>query len=199
VSTTFANTATLGSVMFESRTWTRQLAVAVGFSLLVALSAQVVIPHPFSDVPMTGQTFAVLLTGALLGSRLGALALALYLVEGALGLPFFHAGRGGITHLLFSPTAGYLWAYPFAAFLTGTLAERGWDKRFITAAAAMMLGSIVILTGGWAWRAMFLMTPAQAFMTSVVPFLAGDVIKILAAAALLPAGWKLVGRRHQQT
>lgn len=195
MSTTFANTATLGSVMFESRTWTRQLAVAVGFSLLVALSAQVVIPHPFSDVPMTGQTFAVLLTGALLGSRLGALALALYLVEGALGLPFFHAGHGGIMHL-FLTTAGYLWAYPFAAFLTGALAERGWDKRFMTAAAAMMIGSIVILTGGWAWRAAFLMTPAQAFMTSVVPFLAGDVIKILAAAALLPAGWKLVGRRR---
>ena len=186
MSTTFANTGTLGSVMFESRTWTRQLAIAVGFSLLVALSAQIVIPHPFSDVPVTGQTFAVLLTGALLGARLGALTLALYLLEGALGLPFFHAGHGGFPYLLSSPTAGYLWAYPFAAFLTGTLAERGWDKRFTTAAAAMMLGSIVILTGGWAWRTAFLMPAGQAFMTSVVPFLAGDVITVSYTHLTLP-------------
>jgi biotin transport system substrate-specific component len=167
------------------------------FSLFVALSAQVVIPNPFSDVPITGQTFAVLLTGALLGSRLGALALAAYLLEGALGLPFFFGGRGGILHIIASPTAGYLWSYPLAAFVAGLLAERGWDKRFLTAAAAMAIGSVVILAGGFAWRAAMFMSPAQAFATSVVPFIIGDVIKIALAAAALPLGWSLLGRKPQ--
>jgi biotin transport system substrate-specific component len=183
--------------LFAPLSWTKQTALVIGFSLFVALSAQVAIPNPFSDVPITGQPFAVILTGALLGARLGALALAAYLLEGALGLPFFYGGRGGFAHLMFSPTAGYLWSYPLAAFLTGALAERGWDKRITTAAAAMAIGSIVILMGGFAWRAMFYMSPAQAFATSVMPFIVGDIVKIGLAAALLPAGWKLLGRKRQ--
>src|SRR5918998_2297795 len=125
--------------------WTRSALLVAGFSLLTALAAQVVVPLPFTPVPLTGQTFAVLLTGALLGSRLGALALLAYLAEGAAGLPFFSAGHGGAAHLLFAPTAGYLLAYPVAAFVTGWLAERGWDRRYLSAAAAMALGSFVVL------------------------------------------------------
>jgi biotin transport system substrate-specific component len=114
----------------------------------MALSAQIVIP--IGPVPITGQSFAVLLTGALLGSRLGAMAMIVYLIEGASGLPFFYGGTSGIGHLL-GPTGGYLVAFPAAAFITGAFAEHGWDKRFPTAAAAMAIGSAVIMLSGWAW------------------------------------------------
>ena len=171
----------------------RAAALVVGFSLLVALAAQVVVPLPFTPVPLTGQTFAVLLTGALLGPRLGALAMAAYLVEGAAGLPFFRGGAGGYAHLA-GPTAGYLFAFPVAAFVTGHLAERGWDRRFLTAGAAMFLGSLVILAGGWMWLTLFFRTAADAFSAGVAPFLLGDVVKIALAAAALPTGWRLLRR-----
>src|SRR5918911_1719388 len=190
--TTYAKAETLTGALVAPLDWMRSLALVIAFSLLTALAAQVVIPLPL--VPITGQTFAVLLTGALLGSRLGALAMIAYLVEGASGLPFFHAGHGG-ARLLIGPTAGYLWSFPAAAFLTGWLAERGWDKRFVTAAAAMALGSLVILLGGWAWLSQF--TPASiAFTKGVLRFLVGDVVKIALAAAVLPSGWALL-RRHK--
>jgi biotin transport system substrate-specific component len=141
-------------------------------------------------VPITGQTFAVLLTGALLGSRLGALAMFAYLLEGAAGLPFFRGGGGGVPHL-FGATGGYLLAYPVAAFVTGLLAERGWDRKFLTAAAAMAIGSAVILAGGWLWLSRFV-GAEQAFTLGVARFIVGDVVKIALAAAVLPTGWKLV-------
>ena len=171
---------------------TRSISVVFAFSLLVALSAQIVIP--VGPVPITAQTFAVLLTGALLGSRMGAAAIIIYLAEGAIGLPFFSAGRGGLGHLL-GPTGGYLVAFPAAAFITGAFAEHGWDKRFFTAAAAMAIGSVIIMLSGWAWFSLVTNTPmAIAFKATVLPFLPGDVVKILLAAALLPTGWKLLNR-----
>jgi biotin transport system substrate-specific component len=176
--------------------WLKSAALVVAFSLLVALAAQVVIPLPFTPVPLTGQTFAVLLAGALLGPRLGALAMLAYLAEGAAGLPFFRGGAGGVGHF-YGPTAGYLLAFPLAAFVTGHLAERGWDRRFLTAAAAMALGSLVILAGGWAWLTLLFRTAAEAFRLGVAPFLLGDVVKIALAAALLPAGWALLRRRRR--
>ena len=163
--------------------------------VLAGLAAQVAVPLPWTPVPVTLQTFAVLLTGALLGSRLGALAVFAYLLEGAAGLPFFSAGRGGAAHLLFGPTAGYLLAYPVAAFVTGWLAERGWDRRYLSAAAAMAIGSIVILAGGWLGLLRFY-APAQAFALGVAPFLLGDVVKIALAAAVLPSGWALVRKKR---
>ncbi|MEJ7713013.1 MAG: biotin transporter BioY [Pyrinomonadaceae bacterium] len=99
--------------------------------------------------------FAVLFTGALLGSRLGALAMIAYLAQGAVGLPYFQPGHGGIHYLLFSPTSGYLLAYPAAAFVTGWLAERGWDRHFIFAVAALALGNALILICGWSWFAIW--------------------------------------------
>jgi biotin transport system substrate-specific component len=173
--------------------WTRSAALVVGFSLLTALAAQVVVPLPWTPVPLTGQTFAVLLTGALLGSRMGALAMLAYLAEGALGLPFFRGGAGGAAHFA-GPTAGYLFAFPVAAYVTGYLAERGWDRRFLTAAAAMALGSVLILACGWAWLTLFYRTAAEAFAAGVLPFLVGDVVKIALAAAALPAGWEILRR-----
>jgi len=176
--------------------WTRSVSLAVVFSLLTALAAQIVIP--VGPVPITGQTFAVLLTGALLGSRLGAMAMIVYLAEGAVGLPFFYGGHGGIGHLL-GQTGGYLVAFPAAAFIAGAFAENGWDKRFLTAVAAMAIGSIVILLTGWAWFSALTNTPLPvAFKLSVAPHLVGDVVKILLAAAVLPTGWALLKRKASQ-
>ena len=194
----YAKAETLAGAFVAPLDWTRSLLLVVGFSLLTALAAQLVVPLPWTPVPVTGQTFAVLLTGALLGSRLGALAMLAYLAEGAAGLPFFKGGAGGAHYLFLSPTAGYLLAFPVAAYVTGRLAERGWDRRFATAAAAMALGSLVILAAGWAGLMRFSPTPAAAFNAGVAPFLPGDVIKIALAAAALPAGWALLRRRDRR-
>lgn len=191
---TYAKAETLAGAFVAPLDWTRSAALVVSFSLFVALMAQVVVPLPFTPVPITGQTFAVLLTGALLGSRLGVLALVAYLAEGACGLPFFTRAAGGAHYLFFSPTAGYLFAFPFAAFVTGRLAERGWDRRILTAAAAMALGSVLILACGWAWLTLFFRDASQAFTAGVAPFVVGDIVKIALAAAALPAGWALLSR-----
>ena len=191
----YAKAETLVGAVAAPLDWMRSAALVVGFSLLVALAAQVVVPLPWTPVPLTGQTFAVLLTGALLGPRLGALALLAYLAEGAAGLPFFRAGAGGAQHFA-GPTAGYLFAFPAAAYVTGHLAERGWDRRFLTAAAAMALGSLVILAGGWAWLAVWTGSASKAFSLGVAPFLVGDVVKIALAAAALPAGWAVLRRTN---
>jgi biotin transporter BioY len=173
--------------------WTRSVSLVFVFSLLTALAAQIVIP--IGPVPITAQTFAVLLTGALLGSRLGAMAMIVYLLEGASGLPFFYGGHGGITHLL-GPTGGYLVAFPAAAFITGAFAENGWDKRFLTAVTAMAAGSAIIIVAGWAWFSFVTHTaPGVAFKLSIAPFLIGDVIKIVLGAAVLPSGWHLLKRK----
>jgi biotin transport system substrate-specific component len=188
-----AKAETLVGAFVAPMDWTRSAALVVGFSLLTALAAQVVVPLPWTPVPLTGQTFAVLLTGSLLGPRLGALAMLAYLAEGASGLPFFRGGAGGAAHLL-GPTAGYLFAFPAAAYVTGRMAERGWDRRFLTAAAAMALGSAVILACGWGWLTLFYRGAAEALAAGVLPFLAGDVVKIALAAAALPAGWAVLRR-----
>src|SRR5947209_862700 len=192
----YTKAETLTSVALAPLDLLRSAALVIGFSLLIALSAQVAIPLPWTPVPITLQTFAVLLTGALLGSRLGTLAMIAYLIEGAGGLPFFAAGGSGVAHLLFSPTSGYLLSYPLAAFVVGLLAERGWDRRFLTAAAAMCLGSLVILLSGWAWLARFT-GAAFAWDHGVAPFLIGDAIKIVLAAAVLPSGWMLLRRKRR--
>ncbi|MBA3713565.1 MAG: biotin transporter BioY [Pyrinomonadaceae bacterium] len=194
MSVSYAKAETLMGAVLAPLDLARSVILVVAFSLLTALAAQIVIPLPWTPVPITGQTFAVLLTGALLGSRLGALAMIAYLIEGASGLPFFRGGSGGAHYLLFSPTAGYLLAYPVAAFITGLLAERGWDKRYLTAATAMGIGSLLILCGGWAWLSLFFRTPTEAFAAGVAPFIIGDIIKIALAAAVLPSGWELLRR-----
>jgi len=193
--TAYAKPDTLIGAALAPLDWTRSVGIVVAFSLLTALAAQVVIP--IGPVPITGQTFVVLLTGALLGSRLGAMALITYLVEGASGLPFFSGGSGGIAHLL-GPTGGYLVAFPAAAFITGAFAEHGWDRRFLSAAAAMAIGSVLIMLSGWAWLSQF-MPAAVAFKLGVVKFIVGDIVKILLAAAVLPSGWMLLKRRASKS
>jgi len=166
-------------------------ALVIGGSVGIALSAQIAIPLPFSPVPVTGQTFAVLLMGALLGSRRGALCVLTYLAEGASGLPVFSFGRAGLGHLA-GPTGGYLVGFVAAAFITGCLAERGWDRRLWTTAIAMLLGSIAIYAFGLPWLAAFV-GGGKAVALGLKPFIAGDIYKLVLAAILLPSGWKVLG------
>lgn len=192
MNTIVAKNETLLEVALAPLDFVRQVGLVIGFSLLTALSAQIVIP--MGPIPITGQTFAVLLTGALLGSRLGAITMIVYLLEGAIGLPFFSGAHGGILHLM-GPTGGYLVAFPAGAFITGAFAEHGWDRKFLTAAAAMAIGSIVIMLSGWLWFSLVMKTsPAITLFATVLKFIPGDIIKISLAAAVLPLGWKLLKR-----
>lgn len=178
----------------KSADFARDLLLVTLFSLVTAASAQVAIPLPFSPVPLTGQTFGVLLTGALLGPRLGALAMLLYLVEGGVGLPFFAGGAGGVARLI-GPTGGYLVSYPLAAALVGWLATRGWDRRPLTLFFAMLLGSLIIFAFGASWLAHFV-GASRVLLLGVFPFVPGDLVKALLAAGLLPLGWKWIGKRN---
>ena len=187
----------------------RDALLVAGFSLLTALCARIVIPLPFTPVPITGQTFAVLLTGAALGARRGAAAMGLYVLEGLVGLPVFAGGATGLARLL-GPTGGYLLGYIAAAYLTGTLAERGWDRTIRWAAAAMAAGNVVVyLFGlpwlavyyGWPeavargvpWLAIFLGWP-KAVTGGLLPFIPGDLLKLAAATLALPGAWALLRR-----
>ena len=195
MNTSIARSETLLEVALAPMDIVRQVGLVVGFSLLTALAAQVAIP--IGPIPITGQTFAVLLTGALLGSRLGALAIIAYLVEGASGLPFFAGGTGGLAHLV-GPAGGYLIAFPAAAYVTGAFAEHDWDRQFFSAVLAMLIGSLVIIFCGWGWFSLSTRTNAlTAFRFTVLPFIPGDIIKILLAAAVLPSGWMLLKKSQQ--
>ena len=168
------------------------MLLVIGASVLVAIAAQIAIPIPFSPVPLTLQPLAVLLVGVALGSTRGAAALALYLLEGASGLPVFAQGHGGALWLL-APTAGYLYSYPVAAWIAGWFSERGWGNSVVRALAGMLTALAVIYLGGWSWLAM-LSGARAAFTMGVAPFIVADILKIAIGAALLPQAQKLVSR-----
>ncbi|MDI6769617.1 MAG: biotin transporter BioY [Anaerolineales bacterium] len=170
--------------------WLRDLGLILAGSLLVAALAQVKIPLPFTPVPLTGQTFAVLLVGAALGSRRGAASMALYLTEGLLGLPFFSGGGSGLGHLL-GPTGGYLAGFVAAAYVVGLLCERGLEQRVRTAILPFLAGTAVIYLLGAGWLSISLGIE-KAIALGVLPFLIGDAVKIFLAAFALPAAWRLV-------
>jgi biotin transport system substrate-specific component len=173
----------------------RDIVLIVGASVATALAARIAVPLPWSPVPITGQTFAVLLSGAVLGTRRAFLAQLLYLAEGIAGLPVFAGGAAGLA-VLAGPTAGYLIAFPLAAAVTGTLAERGWDRRFASMLAAMLLGSAVIFALGLAGLSRFV--PGERLIaTGLLPFLPGDGIKSALAAIVFPSVWRLAGRRDR--
>ena len=169
-------------------------------AVLASLYAALGVPLPSTPVPLTGQTFAVLLVGALLGGRLAFLSLVAYLCEGLAGLPVFALARNawspslapGVPWIL-GPTAGYLFALPLAAYAVGRLAERGWDRRLPTAALAMALGNAIILALGLLWLSGYVGL-ANAVPMGLLPFLPGDALKLLAAALLLPSGWAVLGK-----
>jgi biotin transport system substrate-specific component len=172
----------------------RQTALVLGASLFVALCARITIPlMPFTPIPLTVQNLGVLLVGLLLGSRRGFAALALYLAEGAFGLPVFNpTGLGGIAQL-FGPTGGFLMAYPFVAFLAGFIFERG-VKTFARGVIAATLGEIVLFAGGLSWLYVYTHSLAKAAYLGLYIFLAAEVIKVMFAAAIA-ARWS---RRSRQ-
>ena len=175
----------------QSNALTNTLLV-VAASLVTAAAAQVEIRLPWTPVPITGQTFAVLLSGAVLGARRAFLAQVLYLAEGASGLPLFSGGAAGVAKLM-GPTGGYLAGFPFAAALTGFLAERAWDRKPLTMFLTMLAGSGLIFGLGLAQLSRFV--PASLLLASgLLPFIPGDLVKAALAAALFPVTWKFVSR-----
>jgi biotin transport system substrate-specific component len=180
-----------------------KMASVLFVTVLTIVAAQISVPLPFTTVPLTLQPMVVLLGALALGSRLGAASQVLYLAAGIAGLPVFAASGvlpPGPLRLL-GPTGGYLMAYPFAAFLTGYLAERGFDRRYITSVIAMLAGLVVIYTFGVTWLGIFARplegpTPGMsaALLTGLYPFVVPDLIKLAIAAGFVPALWHLFGR-----
>jgi len=162
----------------------------VGGSLFIGLCAQVAVVVPFSPVPVTGQTFAVLMAGALLGRRRGALCVVAYIIEGAAGLPVFAMGRAGAGVLL-GPTGGYLAGFVAGAYIVGLLAERGWDRQIGTTVLAMVLGNLALYAFGLLWLSC-LIGVSRVLAVGLYPFIVGDGLKVILAAILLPSGWKLL-------
>src|ERR1700730_3856922 len=175
---------TLATPLERALEASRQVALVVGASLVVALCARITIPlMPLTPVPLTVQNLGVLLVGLLLGSRRGFVALALYLIEGAVGLPVFNpTGPGGIAQVL-GPTGGFLMVYPFVAFLAGYVFERG-TKRFLRAALAGFLAEIVLFAGGLSWLYVFTHSLAKAAYLGLYWFIAAEIIKVMFAAAI---------------
>ncbi len=181
------------------RAITKDVALVVGFALLTALAAQIEISLGFTPVPLTGQTFAVLLAGAVLGTRRGALSQLVYWACGLAGLPFYSGGTGG-WQVGTGATMGYLVGFVVAAGAIGFLAEKKHDRNFVTSLPAMLLGSAIIYAFGAGWLAHKLNIPVatsetNAITLGVAPFLIGDAIKAVVAAACTSTVWVAVSRR----
>ena len=182
--------------------WVVQGTLIVGASIFVALCARVSVPLPFTPVPLTMQNLAVLLVGLLLGSRAGFAALCLYLMEGASGLPVFSpSGPGGIAQLL-GPTGGFLFAYPFVAWLagyifeklgSGFLARRAHNNTFIRALIAATAAEVLLFAGGLSWLFVLTHSVAMAFRWGLYWFVFAEIIKIMLAAGVTSA--RQLGRR----
>ena len=171
----------------------RSIALVIGGAVFVGLTAQVAIPLPFTPVPLTLQTFSVLLVGAALGSVRGVSSMALYLLAGVAGVPWFANQQSGWAFASF----GYIVGFIAAAWLVGRLAERGADRRVVPTIGMMALGNVVIYVFGVAGLMLLADLPlSTALAKGVVPFLIGDVVKILLAAGLLPGTWKLINSRR---
>jgi biotin transport system substrate-specific component len=203
-----STSATLLDTLATGRETRRAIQVAsvLFVTVLTAASAQVSFPLPFTQVPFTFQPMVVLLGGLVLGPRLGLASQVLYLAAGLAGLPVFAASATlppGPLRLL-GPTGGYLMAYPLAALVTGYLAERGFDRRYLTSVAAMLVGLLVVYACGVTWLAFFARTVASgggatgfdaALLAGLYPFVLPDLVKIAAAAGIVPSVWHLLGRR----
>jgi biotin transport system substrate-specific component len=186
-----------------------QIASVLFITALTAAAAQISMPLPFTSVPLTLQPMIVLIGGLALGSQLGAVSQILYLAAGIAGLPVFAASATlppGALRLI-GPTGGYLMAYPVAAFVAGYLAERGFDRRYLTSVVAMFAGLAIIFTSGVLWLGLFARTLTgsapvgmqSALATGLYPFILPDVVKLVMAAALLPTLWRLIGRRDERS
>lgn len=185
----FARTAVLSDLVVLSRL--REVVLVLGGAALVGLTAQLSVPVPGTPVPVTGQTFAVLVVGAALGARRAAMSLVLYLVAGAAGVGWFADGGSGTG----APSFGYVVGFIAAAVLVGYLASRGQDRTVLRTAATMALGTLVIYLVGVPWLAAALdVSLGEAIRLGVRPFLVGDLLKIALAAGVFPLAWAAVKR-----
>lgn len=183
---------TLSARYFPRTTeWIRSLFLIVLGSLLLAGLAQVQIVLPFTPVPITVQTFGVLLLGSLLGSKRGAASIVLYLAEGVSGLPFFAGGASGLG-ILTGATAGYLVGFVGAAYVIGLLAERGLERSVRTSIIPFLVGTIIIYAFGVTWLSIVLGSLSKAITLGMVPFLIGDAFKLILASLALPVAWKFL-------
>jgi biotin transporter BioY len=165
----------------------KDIFLVFGFTLLTAISAKIKIE--IGPVPITGQTFAVLLSGALLGSRRGVLSQIFYLLGGLAGIPWFARG-GGISYLM-SPTFGYIIGFVLASFFVGFLCERGFDRKIEAAILAMLVGNVLIYFPGLLWLARFVGFE-KVLLIGFYPFIVGDIIKLFLASLILPLSWKII-------
>ncbi|MCH7654859.1 MAG: biotin transporter BioY [Chloroflexi bacterium] len=201
---------TLIDVAIPGKGILRDVALVVGFSLLVAVFAQIVIRLPFTPVPITGQTLAVLLTGGALGAWRGAASLGLYAIWGSIGIPVFAPGaeavEGELVHFIFPwagtgdpvwslASGGYIVGFIAAAYVVGRLSERGWDRGWYVT-VAMLIANVLIYVPGLLWLGYKIGSFDNALVFGLYPFIAGDLIKLYIAAIALPGAWALVGRRR---
>ena len=175
----------------RANTLVSDILLVVGGSLLVAAFAQLRIILPFTPVPITGQTLAVLLVGAALGSRRGVISMLLYLTMGMIGLPVFAGAEFGLAYMS-GATGGYLLGFVAAAYVVGRLAERGLERELRTAFVPFLVGQIIIYGIGVLWLAVYLGNLGNALALGLYPFILGDVIKLVLAAIVLPTAWKMV-------
>lgn len=169
------------------------LLVVLGSAVMAGL-AQLSFRLPFTPVPVSGQTLGVLLVAASLGAWRGTASMLLYLSEGAAGLPVFAEGHSGLIFLTDAPTTGFLWGFVVAAAVVGLLAQLGWDRSVGSAMGAMLVGEVVVFAFGISWLAHFLGIPGQkALELGLYPFVIGELVKLLIAAGVLPAAWRLLG------
>jgi biotin transport system substrate-specific component len=193
---------TLSQAVVPRSTFLTSLLLVLAGSITIAVAAQISIP--WWPVPFTGQTFAVLLVGTVLGSRLGALAVLAYIAEGLVGLPVYAGGnsawvpnRMGEPYIT-GPTAGFLVGFVIAAFVVGLLAERrGMDRDVLSAAALLLVGNLVLYVPGLAWLQLWFTSHGldmSVWQQGLLPFIPGDVIKLIAAAIAVPAAWRVVPR-----
>lgn len=174
----------------------RSVTLVVAAAALTAVAAQISIPLPFTPVPLTGQTFAVLLAGSALGARLGAASQGVYVFLGVLGAPVYADTTGG-WHAATGATGGYLVGFIVAAAVLGALAERHQDRTLLTAVPAMLAGTAIIYTFGASWLALHQsISLATAVELGVAPFLIGDALKLAAAGLLLPTAWAIADNHH---
>ncbi len=180
----------------QTRRWaiTYDITLMLAATVLLALSSYLAITLPFSPVPITAQTLVVLLIGATLGRYRGAVAILLYLAEGAAGLPVFANGAFGAAYML-GPTGGYLLGFVAGAYIVGYLAEAGMDRHFISTIIAMTIGTAAILLVGNLWL-LTLVNGADVLAIGLYPFIPGAIVKIIAAAGILPLAWKIVGNEQ---
>lgn len=170
------------------------IAIIMGTSWIVAISAQITINLPFSPVPITGQTLAVLLAGLFLGKNLGAASIAAYLAQGAAGLPFFAGGKYGLA-TLFGPTGGYLFGFLAAAYIVGMLSELRYQRSLFQASSTLIVGNVIIYTFGLVWLARFV-GESQVLQIGLYPFLIGDLLKILLGIVLVGGSSAFLSRNN---